>query len=83
LYVSAQPEINYSWGKIKQDGEEDIKLDGKWLPACLVGAGAVLSPNGKGGMFIGIQYNLIQYKGDDIYRSPYGTHPYINIGFGF
>ena len=82
LYVSAQPEINYSWGKEKY-GDAEQKLEGKWMPACLVGAGAVLSPTGKGGMYIGIQYNLVQYKAEDYYRSPYGNHPYLNISFGF
>lgn len=81
LYISAQPEIDYSWGKYKfgdYTTEPDYKYDGKWVPAVLVGAGAVLSPNGKGGIYFGVQYDLIQND-----RSPYGTHPYLNIGFGF
>ena len=82
LFISAQPEINYSWGKLKYKGvygdRMDEKLAGKFVPAFLVGAGAVLSPNGKGGMFISLQYDVIQNE-----RSPYGTNPYLNIGFGF
>jgi hypothetical protein len=82
LFISAQPELNYGWGKVKFNDEyfqdPDIKQDGKFIPSFLVGAGAVLSPNGKGGMFISLQYDLIQ---DD--RSPYGTKPYLSIGFGF
>jgi hypothetical protein len=82
LFISAQPEINYSWGKLKYKGiygdRMDEKLAGKFVPAFLVGAGAVLSPNGKGGMFLSIQYDVIQNE-----RSPYGTNPYLNIGFGF
>ena len=83
LFISAQPELDYSWGKTKFKGAyselyNDVKLDGKFVPAFLVGAGAVLSPNGKGGMFISLQYDVIQNN-----RSPYGTRPYLNIGFGF
>ncbi|MES2648570.1 MAG: hypothetical protein V4717_16970 [Bacteroidota bacterium] len=82
LFVSAQPELNYSWGKLKYKGmygdRMDEKLTGKFVPAFLVGAGAVLSPSGKGGMFISLQYDVIQNE-----RSPYGTRPYLNIGFGF
>ena len=82
LFVSAQPELNYGWGKVKFNDDyypdPDIKIDGKFIPSFLVGAGAVLSPNGKGGMFLSIQYDLIQNN-----NSPYGKNPYLNIGFGF
>ena len=82
LFISAQPELNYSWGKIQFNDsyspDPDIKQDGKFVPSFLVGAGAVLSPNGKGGMYISVQYDVIQDN-----RSPYGTKPYLNIGFGF
>lgn len=82
LFLSAQPELNYSWGKIQfnndYSSDADIKQAGKFVPSFLIGAGAVLSPNGKGGMFVSLQYDVIQ----DV-RSPYGTRPYLNIGFGF
>ena len=82
LFLSVQPEINYSWGKLKYGdyagAPPDLELPGKWVPAFLVGAGAVLSPGGKGGIFLSLQYDVIQNS-----RSPYGTVPYFNIGFGF
>jgi hypothetical protein len=81
LFLSAQPEINYSWGKIKYGNytsEPDYKYPGEWVPAFLIGAGAVLSPGGKGGIFLSLQYDVVQNG-----RSPYGTVPYFNIGFGF
>lgn len=82
LFISAQPEMDYSWGKLKYKGAYSDrmaeKLGGKFVPVFLVGAGAVLSPTGKGGMFVSVQYDVIQSD-----RSPYGTKPYLNIGFGF
>lgn len=80
LFLSVQPEINYSWGKYKTENPSlpDYDYDGKWVPAFLVGAGAVLSPGGKGGIFLSLQYDVVQNS-----RSPYGTVPYFNIGFGF
>jgi hypothetical protein len=80
LFLSVQPEINYSWGKYKTESPSlpDIDYGGAWVPAFLVGAGAVLSPGGKGGIFLSIQYDVVQNG-----RSPYGTVPYFNIGFGF
>jgi hypothetical protein len=81
LFLSVQPEIDYSWGKIKYGNytnEPDYKYEGKWVPAFLIGAGAVLSPGGKGGLFLSIQYDVVQNS-----RSPYGTVPYFNVGFGF
>lgn len=81
LYISAQPEMNYSWGKYKfgsYTNAPDYSLGSEWVPAVLVGGGVVLSPNGRGGMLVGIQYDLIQNS-----RSPYGTKPYLNISFAF
>lgn len=82
LFISAQPELNYSWGKRKFNNdyslESDYKLPGKMVPSFLLGAGAVLSPTGKGGMYVSLQYDVIQNS-----RSPYGTRPFLNIGFAF
>ena len=78
LFLSVQPEMNYSWGKINYTVGPDYKYPGEWVPAFLIGAGAVLSPGGKGGIYLSLQYDVIQNN-----RSPYGTTPYFNIGFGF
>ncbi len=88
LFVSAQPELNYNWGKIKYNdtyypNQPDEKVDGLFVPSFLIGGGAVLSPTGRGGMMISIQYDVIQYQKDGIYLSPYGRNPYLNIGFAF
>jgi hypothetical protein len=79
LIIQAQPEMNYTWGKVKfYDGTPDQKLDGKFVPALLVGGGAAIPIGGKGAMTVMLQYDLIQ----DV-RSPYGTSPFLSIGFSF
>jgi len=80
LFVSAQPEMNYSWGKIKyRDSRPDQKLQTAWIPSFLVGAGVVVGGASKGrGMLISLQYDLAQDP-----RSPYGTKAFINIGYAF
>lgn len=79
LFISAQPEINYNWGKTKfKNGQADLKLESKWVPTFLVGAGAVVGGRNGRGMLLSVQYDLAQDP-----RSPYGNKPYINIGFGF
>lgn len=80
LMVSAQPEINYSWGKIRYNvgNQPDEKLEGKFVPALLLGGGLVIPSGGRGGMMISLQYDVIQNE-----RSPYGRNPFINIGFVF
>lgn len=80
IMLSAQPELNYSWGKTKfsNNTQPEIKLEGAFVPSLLLGAAVVIPSGGRGGMFIGIQKDVIQNE-----RSPYGTQPYINIGFIF
>ncbi len=79
LFVSLQPEMNYSWGKIKfKDGRPDQQLESSWIPSFLVGAGAVLGGSGGRGMLLSVQYDLAQDP-----RSPYGTRAFINIGYAF
>lgn len=81
LFVSLQPEANYSWGKIKyRDGRGTVSIDGRWIPSFVVGAGMVLGGNGQRGRgtLISLQYDLAQDP-----RSPYGTRPFVNVGFAF
>jgi len=82
LLVQAQPELNYTWGKRKfSDGNiEDQKLDPKFVPSLLVGAGAAipLGGNGRSAMTVMYQYDVIQDP-----RSPYGSNAFLSIGFNF
>jgi len=79
ILLQAQPEINYTWGKQKYyDSRPDFKLEPKFVPCLLVGGGAAIPMGGKGAMTIMLQYDVIQ----DV-RSPYGTNPFLSIGFSF
>jgi hypothetical protein len=81
LLVQVQPEMNYTWGKVKfYDGTPDQKLDAKFVPSLLLGAGASipLGSGGRGAMTVMLQYDAIQDP-----RSPYGTNPFLSIGFNF
>lgn len=81
LFAMLQPEINYSWGKVdfNNSAQPDTKLEGKWVPTLLVGAGLVLGGRGgRGGLMLSIQYDLAQDP-----RSPYGSNPFVGMGFSF
>lgn len=80
IFLSAQSDVNYHWGKIKYTDNylTDKQLAGKMIPSFLVGAGVVLGGNGRGGMMVSFQYDVIQNM-----RSPYGTKPFLNVGFAF
>jgi len=81
LFLHAQPEMNYTWGKVKfYDGSPDQKLDPKFVPSVLVGVGAAipLGGNGRGAMTVMYQYDVVQDP-----RSPYGTNGFLSIGFNF
>ncbi|MCU0381042.1 MAG: hypothetical protein MUE58_07610 [Chitinophagaceae bacterium] len=78
LFIQAQPEYNYTWGKTKfYNGQPDIKLDGEFVPVLLLGAGAVI-PAGRGSFIAMLQYNVIQND-----RSVYGDRPFLSFGFNF
>src|SRR3954469_22258202 len=79
LLLQAQPELNYTWGKVKfYDGTPDQKLEAKFVPSLLVGGGAAIPTGGRGAMTIMLQYDVIQDP-----RSPYGTSAFLSIGFNF
>lgn len=78
LFISAQPEFNYTWGKTKfYNGQPEIKLNGEFVPVLLVGAGAVI-PAGRGSFIASLQYNVIQND-----RSVYGDRPFVSFGYNF
>lgn len=77
ILLQAQPELNYTWGKIKYyDTYPDQKLNGKFVPSLLLGGGAVIPSGGRGAFIAMIQYDVLQ----DV-RSPYGKRPIYNFGY--
>jgi hypothetical protein len=78
IFIQAQPELNYTWGKQKYDDGTEFKLDGKMVPSLLAGGGVAIPIGRKGAMLIMLQYDVLQQS-----RSPYGKNPFISIGFNF
>ena len=77
IILHAQPELNYSWGKFRDLGNNITqKYQGAFIPSMLVGGGANIPTGGKVAFTIMYMYDLI----DDA-RSPYSTNPFINLGF--
>lgn len=78
IFVNVQPEMNYSWGRVRYyNGQADVKRPGAFVPVLLVGAGASI-PTGRGRIVTMYQYDLV---GDA--RSPYGRRPFFTVGFNF
>jgi hypothetical protein len=80
IMLSAQPELNYSWGKrkYKTGGLEDVKLEAQAVPVLLLGAGLVVPTGGRGGIMVSLQYDVVQNA-----LSPYGRQAFVNVGFTF
>ena len=79
-FLQIQPEANYTWGKLKDygpDPDEEYKLEGKFVPSLLAGAGAAI-PAGGGAFVIMAQYDLLQNT-----RTPYGSKVFFSFGFNF
>jgi hypothetical protein len=77
-FLQIQPEVNYTWGKLKEyDPDAVYKLEGKFIPSLLAGAGASI-PAGAGAFIIMAQYDLLQNT-----RSPYGEKVFFSFGFNF
>ena len=78
-FLMAQPEMNYSWGKVKFNSDQpDINLQSAWVPTFLIGAGANLGGQRGRGLLLSVQYDLAQDP-----RSPYGTQAFISMGYAF
>jgi hypothetical protein len=77
LMLQAQPEVNYSYGKIIYYGppKEEYRLDAIITPSLLLGGGAVI-PSGKGEMIFSVFYDVLQNE-----NSPYGRRAVYNIGY--
>ena len=78
LFVNVQPEMNYSWGRVRYyNGQADVKSPGAYVPVLLVGAGAAI-PAGRGQLVAMYQLDLVGNE-----RSPYGRRPFLTFGFNF
>jgi len=76
VFLQLQPEMNYTWGKVKfYDGTPDAKLPAKIVPSLLGGAGGAI-PAGRGAFIVMVEYDLLQND-----RSPYGTRAFFNFGY--
>jgi hypothetical protein len=77
-FLQLQPEMNYTWGKLKEySPDAEYKLDGKLVPSLLAGAGASI-PAGRGAFLIMAQYDVLQNN-----RTPYGEKVFLSFGFNF
>lgn len=74
LFLQLQPELNYAWGKVKDNGF-NYNLESKFIPSLLAGAGGAI-PAGRGSFIVMAQYDVIQ---DD--RSPYGNNVFLSFGY--
>jgi hypothetical protein len=79
LFAQVRPELNYVWGKTKYfyGNLPETKYPGKFVPSVLVGGGVAM-PAGRGAIMLSLDYDIVQDK-----RSPYGTQPFVSIGFTF
>jgi hypothetical protein len=58
-------------------GQPEQVLPGKIVPSLLLGGGVAM-PAGRGAIMLSLQYDVIQDS-----RSPYGTNPFVSVGFNF
>lgn len=79
IILQAQPEANYVWGKVKYyDTGEEFKLDGKFVPSLLLGAGGAIPMGNAGAFIIMAQYDVLQND-----RTPYGNKVFFSFGYNF
>lgn len=78
LFAQLQPELNYTWGKVKYEDGYVGTIDSKVRPALLAGAGGVI-PAGNAGIVLMVQYDLLGESG----VPPYGNKPFFNFGVNF
>lgn len=77
LFVQLQPEMNYTWGKVKYyQSNTSQKLSPELVSSLLAGAGGVIPAGGRGAFIIMLQYDLLQQN-----RSPYGNHAFFSFGY--
>jgi hypothetical protein len=78
ILLQLQPEMNYTWGDLKIYGPPEYtdKLDGKFVPCMLAGAGGMIPAGRNSGFIVMVQYDLLQND-----RSPYGKNVFYSFGF--
>ncbi len=78
ILLQVQPELNYTWGKLKESGvnySNTYKLESKFIPSLLLGAGGAL-PAGPGAFIVMAQYDILQQD-----RNPYGDKIFFSFGY--
>ncbi len=73
ITLQIQPEVYGRWGK-----EDGYSIDGKVVPAVLIGAGALIPVTYNSGLSLMLYYDIVQ---DD--WSPYGNQVFYSIGYTF
>ncbi|HTS44968.1 MAG TPA: hypothetical protein VMH01_11270 [Puia sp.] len=79
LFIQAQPEVNYIWGKqqyYNPDGE--YKIPSQFVPSLLLGGGAAIPTGRNGAVTFSILYDVVQNS-----LSPYYHQPLYAFGFAF
>jgi hypothetical protein len=78
ILLQLQPEMDYTWGNLKLYGPPEYteKLDGKFIPCVLAGAGGMIPAGRNSGFIVMVQYDLVQDA-----RSPYGKNVFYSFGF--
>ncbi len=81
LFAQLQPEMNYTWGKVKYTDGSSSTIDGKTRTSLLIGAGGIIPTGSRAGITIMIQYDLL----GEANIPPYGNKPIygfgVNLGF--
>lgn len=80
LFIQAQPELNYIWGKVKDNSSNEVlyKIPTQLVPSLLLGGGAAI-PAGPGAITISILYDVIQNQWSPYYHQAIYAFGY-NIG---
>jgi hypothetical protein len=80
-FIQAQPELNYIWGKVRDNGSNAVlyKIPSKFVPSLLLGGGAAI-PAGRGAFTISILYDVIQDQWSPYYHQAVYAFGY-NMGF--
>jgi len=76
LFLQAQPEVNYVWGKDQlYNPDQEYKVPTQFVPSFLVGVGGAI-PAGRGAITISILYDVVQNT-----YSPYYHQALYTFGF--
>jgi hypothetical protein len=81
LFIQAQPELNYIWGKVRDNSSNEVlyKIPTHFVPSLLLGGGAAI-PAGPGAITISILYDVVQDQWSPYYHQAIYAFGY-NMGF--